>query len=105
MTKAGQFVLTFRNGKRITTKYFTVTLHHNNIGHARLGLAISRRNAPHASQRNRIKRLVRETFRLQQQNMRAVDIALQAQPLAATTPNTVLRRSLQAIWTDPKIAA
>ena len=35
----------------------------NDAGRARLGLAISRRRAPRAVDRNRIKRLIRESFR------------------------------------------
>ena len=32
-------------------------------GHARLGIALTRKMIPHAVERNRVRRLVRETFR------------------------------------------
>lgn len=48
----------------------------NGLTHARLGLIVSRRVAPHATQRNRYKRLVREAFRLSQHELGALDIVV-----------------------------
>lgn len=46
----------------------------NGLAHARLGLIVSRRVAPHATQRNRYKRLMREAFRLRQQELGDLDV-------------------------------
>jgi len=46
----------------------------NDLAHARLGLIVSRRVVPHATQRNRYKRLMRETFRLRQQELGNLDV-------------------------------
>jgi len=35
----------------------------NNLGHTRLGLVVDSRRVPHASRRNRLKRILREVFR------------------------------------------
>jgi len=43
-------------------------------GAPRLGILVSRRHARAATQRNRIKRCIREAFRLEQENLRAMDI-------------------------------
>jgi ribonuclease P protein component len=43
-------------------------------GTARLGLLVSRRHAARAVERNRIKRCIREAFRLEQQNLGALDV-------------------------------
>lgn len=43
-------------------------------GAARLGLLISRRHAPRAVVRNRIKRCIREAFRLEQERLGPVDV-------------------------------
>jgi ribonuclease P protein component len=43
-------------------------------GAARLGMLISRRHAAHAVVRNRIKRCIREAFRLEQERLGSLDI-------------------------------
>lgn len=43
-------------------------------GAARLGLLISRRHAPRAVVRNRIKRCIREAFRLEQERLGPMDV-------------------------------
>lgn len=40
----------------------------------RLGILVSRKHAPRAIERNRIKRCIREAFRLEQQNLGPLDI-------------------------------
>ena len=43
-------------------------------GAARLGLLISRRHAPRAVERNRIKRCIREAFRMEQERLGPIDV-------------------------------
>ena len=60
---------------------------------ARLGLAISRRAAKRAVDRNKLKRLARESFRLQEQ-LPGWDFIVMAKLGAARADKTVLRASL-----------
>lgn len=46
----------------------------NGLAHARLGLIVSRRVVPLATQRNRYKRLMREAFRLRQWELGSLDV-------------------------------
>lgn len=48
----------------------------NDLGHARLGLIVARRVEKLAVKRNRIKRLLREQFRLYKQNLPALDMVV-----------------------------
>lgn len=48
----------------------------NALGYPRLGTAISRKKAKNAVSRNRVKRIIRETFRLHQHELPSVDIVL-----------------------------
>ncbi len=52
----------------------------NSLPVARLGTVVSKKNAKHAVQRNRIKRLLREQFRLHQQQLLGLDIVALSKP-------------------------
>jgi len=43
-------------------------------GSARLGILVSRKHAAHAVERNRIKRCIREAFRLEQGTLGSLDL-------------------------------
>ena len=49
----------------------------NKLQHARLGLVVTKKGNAKAVRRNRIKRIVRETFRHHQANLGRYDIVLQ----------------------------
>ncbi|MFH1147428.1 MAG: ribonuclease P protein component [Pseudomonadota bacterium] len=57
------YAAAYRSGKRIETGNFAVIIRSNGHGRPRMGLSVSKRIAG-AVKRNRIKRLVREFFRL-----------------------------------------
>jgi len=57
------FVNLNRLGKRHHTRHFVVIIKQNGLGIARLGVTVSKK-AGNAVKRNRIKRLIREFFRL-----------------------------------------
>lgn len=64
----------------------------------RLGLAISRKQLRRAVDRNRIKRIVRESFRLHAASLPAVDIVVLARQPAATAEARQLTRALSKHW-------
>lgn len=70
----------------------------NDLTHARIGLAISRRSVPRAVDRNRIKRIVRETFRQQLISLPALDIVIMARPDARKLNSAELHRTLDRLW-------
>lgn len=61
--KSKDFALIRKEGKRVASKNFVIFLKVNSLGIRRLGLAVSTKVGG-AVQRNRIKRLLRECFRL-----------------------------------------
>ncbi|MGH8559337.1 MAG: ribonuclease P protein component [Methylococcales bacterium] len=71
-----QYRLVFSNPARFSTVYFTVLYRPNKTRFARLGLAISKKKIPKAVQRNRLKRRLRESFRLNQEHISSVDIVI-----------------------------
>ena len=98
LLKPVEFQHTFVAGKRHRSRIFTVTASANDLEHPRLGLAISRRYAPRAVDRNRIKRVVRENFRSNATTMGPVDIIVQATAMACTESNNSLSRKLNNLW-------
>jgi ribonuclease P protein component len=97
LLKAAEFNRVFDKSVRSSDRYFTVLARHNTLTHPRLGLAISKRKAKLAVQRNRLKRIVRETFRCSTVIANA-DYVVMAGQQSATATNTALFQSLDKHW-------
>lgn len=67
-------------------------------GCPRLGLAVSRKVSKRAVERNRIKRVIRESFRLRRESLPALDVLVVARTSAASADNTALRDDLERAW-------
>ena len=93
LTRPAEFSRVFSRSQRSSDQYFTVLANDTNGHDPRLGLAISKRAAKKAVERNRLKRLVREVFR-RQQDMPALDFVVMAGAAAKSASNTQLRASL-----------
>ncbi len=68
------------------------------LDHARIGLVIAKRKIRRAHERNRVKRLARESFRLHQAELPALDIVLMAKADAQILSNEVLQQELNLAW-------
>lgn len=64
----------------------------------RLGLVIAKKNVRHATQRNRIKRVIRESFRLNQHELSNLDTIILARRGLDKLDNTELRNLLDKLW-------
>jgi ribonuclease P protein component len=98
LTQSVQFERVFAEPKRVSNKGFTLLARKNDIGFARLGLAISKKCAARAVQRNRIKRQARETFRMKSGDLADLDIIVLCRPPAATMSRTELSSALDQLW-------
>jgi ribonuclease P protein component len=63
-----------REGKRQGRSGYTFFIAMRAAGPARLGILVTRRHAAKATVRNRIKRCIREAFRLEQAGLGAMDV-------------------------------
>lgn len=86
------------NGKRMADAYFSLSVLANHESHARLGLAIATRTCGTAVARNRLKRLTRESFRLNQHTLPSVDVTVAARDAARLASASALRASLAKHW-------
>lgn len=63
---------------KVSHRHLLILARPNGLKHPRLGLVIGKKNIRLAVQRNRIKRHLRESFRLQQHNLPNVDVIVLA---------------------------
>jgi len=63
LRSAEQFAAALAQGSAGARRHFMVFARPNGLEHARIGIITSRKAAPRAVDRNRVKRMVREVFR------------------------------------------
>ncbi len=73
-------------------------IHYASAECPRIGLAISKRVDKRAVVRNRIRRQIRESFRLIRPELAAMDFVVLARPAAARADREQLRSALDALW-------
>jgi ribonuclease P protein component len=98
LRRKSDFDAAYANGRRFGNGFFAVTAKPNDIGRPRLGLAVSVKNAGNAVERNRLRRTIRESFRLHQHDLPAVDVVVSARARAREAAGAELRASLDALW-------
>jgi len=98
LTKAADYKPVFDKSLRSSDAYLTVLAHKKKEGETRLGLAISKKNVRHAADRNRIKRQIRESFRLNRLSLRNLDIVVMARHPASSADRKTLRASIEKHW-------
>jgi ribonuclease P protein component len=98
LRRKSDFTAAYARGRRIGDALFALTVILNQSGAPRLGLAVAVRAAGNAVVRNRIRRTIRESFRLHQHELPAVDVVVSARAGARHASAQVLRGSLEALW-------
>jgi ribonuclease P protein component len=95
---AAEFQAAFAEGKRISGQHFR--LHARILADAvapRLGVAVSKKVAASAVVRNRVRRQIKEAFRLHAPRLPAGDYVFVAKPDAARAENRALRAELLSL--------
>lgn len=93
-----QFDSVFQNPFRVASPLFTILAKPNQLTQPRIGLTIAKKRVKLAVQRNRIKRCVRDSFRLHQHQLPAVDLVLMVKGDISNTPNDELLKQLERLW-------
>jgi len=92
------FDAAYARGRRMSDTFFSVTVRANEVGTPRLGTSVAVKVAGNAVARNRLRRIVRESFRLHQRELPSVDLVVSARPASRTAAASALRASLAALW-------
>lgn len=98
MLKPGDFARLRGAGRRIGSRYFSAEYRTTDDTAARVGLAVSRRVSKLAVQRNRLKRLVRESFRHRRAAFAPLDVLVIARSAAVVIPGPELLADLDLLW-------
>jgi ribonuclease P protein component len=83
---------------RTSHQHFLFLARINHLDCPRLGLVIAKKNIRHAVDRNRMKRLIRETFRAKQQQLAGIDVIVLARKGMNNETNAVLIEHLNGQW-------
>lgn len=98
LSRAEDFKNLFAQPTKSVDSCFTVLARYNDHRPARLGLAISKKYARRAVDRNRIKRIVRESFRHYRHHLYGIDLVVFCRYHTAISPNSRLMSSLAVHW-------
>jgi ribonuclease P protein component len=93
-----EFDAAYARGRRMSDGLFTVTLISNDTGAPRLGTAVAVRTAGNAVARNRLRRIIRESFRLHQRELPPLDLVVSVRTAAVAANAKTLHASLAALW-------
>jgi len=97
LLKRSEFVALSRKGRSVSDRYFIVAFRPNSLDRPRLGITVTKKTG-NAVIRNRIKRVVREFYRLNRQRINGQwDINVIAKKAAVGVPSVRAHESLCAL--------
>ena len=72
----------------------------NHRNQSRVGIVVSKKNIPKAVKRNRVKRLVRESFRGNKSQIPNLDVVVLIRRGIDDLPNVKITSKLDSLWRD-----
>jgi ribonuclease P protein component len=91
LTQSAVFVRLLQHGERRSIDGYTLYLARREGGPPRLGILVTRKHSALAVERNRIKRYIREAFRLEQERLGALDVLVRPPYGARPSSQMVVR--------------
>lgn len=76
----------------------TLLARHNSLGHARIGITVPKKRVKKACERNRVKRLIRESFRQNQLTLPNTDIVVVGKSGLDKMSNQEITQLLSRLW-------
>jgi ribonuclease P protein component len=98
LRRAADFRRLYASGRRLGAEPFTAVVRPNRLAGARLGLSIAARTVRRAVQRNRVRRLIRESFRQRCGQLPPLDIVVGVRSAVHAVSSAHLREALERLW-------
>lgn len=95
---SSHFTFVFQKPQLVKVTYITILSRYNGLGYPRIGLIISKKSIKYAYIRNRIKRLIRESFRLHQHILLSLDFIVMVKKKIININNHTLTEILEKLW-------
>ena len=92
------FSLVFEDATRIVVPPFTLLFRANRLDSARLGMVIGKKAVNRSVGRNRIRRIIRENFRLSRSVLPSLDLIVLARRDIDQFPVSELNSKLAKLW-------
>ncbi|AXQ31567.1 ribonuclease P protein component [Solimonas sp. K1W22B-7] len=99
LQKPGEFKAAFERGSRLNEKWLTALVVSGEDPQSRLGLAVPKKAVPRAVDRNRIKRQIRESYRLRRSALPPLDVVILARGGCLQATPAQLNDVLDRLWT------
>jgi len=93
-----EFRQVFSSGRKHVSDGLVVIAAPGGTSRSRLGLALAKKRIRRAVDRNRVKRVIRESFRHARYRLPHTDVVVLARSKTATMSNAVLAEQLATIW-------
>ena len=95
----GDFKFVFDRAEfKISEQPLLILSRSNGLDHPRIGFVISKKNIRRAVKRNRVRRIIRESFRLHQHDLPNVDIVILARRGLDELDNPALHKMMSRSW-------
>ena len=93
-----EFQSVFDDATRVVVPPFTLLFRENRLGFTRLGMVIAKKAVGQSVDRNRIRRIIRESFRLSRRGLPEVDLIILARHDIKTFPIADLTQKVSKLW-------
>nr|WP_275975053.1 ribonuclease P protein component [Shewanella gaetbuli] len=98
MLTPAQFKSVFSNPIKASSAEITLLAIPNSEQHPRIGLTVAKRHIKFANKRNRVKRVIRDSFRLHQHDLPALDIVVLVRGGVMEMDNAELKKLIEKLW-------
>ncbi|CAL4317674.1 Ribonuclease P protein component [Buchnera aphidicola (Thelaxes suberi)] len=93
-----QFKKVFKKSYKVTNKELIILGKPNSLLFPRLGISISKKKIKYATIRNKVKRLIKESFRILQHNLMHMDFIVIIKQFSIFLKNNIFFNKINKLW-------